>query len=372
MLDSEIDFEPLYPKRGKDKSEDGAQPILKKIKKKKIKLATPRTMSFSGWKKLQRRRSWKRTTVKVLAVMMVGVASGVMLGNWYKNYLTGLAFDYSNYKLEEYEMNRIAVLNSISGSNAQSENDFSNLVATLKSAGKTPKNLSASQNFALAEYTASLATSYSAVGIGKVATIATQDITSSKKFDGKTYTFESLSKGLLTIANCAVMDVGSSSVTVLKGSDLRLDGETGVYEATWAASGTQYPLKKYVELNGLEPSRLLPYVISSKTILEEASVEIVDGVWEEKPVFEFTVNLDPVTSVLRYYKQVMQTSGLKDAPKFDDVSIKFLIDADWNLVRTEVVEHYTVIYGVPAGCTGTLNTTYVFNEQVTLPIGGEQ
>lgn len=373
MLDSEIDIVPSGPQT--NVSDEVVEAILKNKRKKKLVYAkNPKCapIVLVAAKKLQRKKfSWKRATVKILAVVMIGVASGVMLGNWYKNYLTGMVFDYSNYNLEDYEMNSTSVLNSILGTTAQADTDFSTLTATLKQKGMTPKDLSASQNIALATFNASLAKSYSAVGLGEVATIATQDITSSKKFDGTTYTFESLSKGILTIANCAVMKKGATNVSLHKGKNLVVDSSTGVCKADWNADGENLPLKKYVELNGLEPSRLLPYVISDKTIIDEDKIVVSDAVWKDKSVFEFTITLDPVTGVLRYYRQVMQTSGLKDAPTFKDVTIKIMLDADWNFVRTEVTENYTVVYGVPAPCTGTLNTDYVFNQPVTLPIGGE-
>ncbi len=376
MLDSEIDMIPFNSQnRVLSSEEKDVESILKnKTKKRLVCAKDPKCTSIvlPAAKNLQRKKFyWKKFAIKVAAIVMIGVASGIMLGNWYKNYLTGLSFDYSSYKLEDYEINKLEVLSSILGTTAQSGEDFSSIVSTLKSQGKTPKDLSASQNFALADFNAMNASSYSAIGLGKVATIATQDITSSKKFDGKAYTFESLSKGILTVANCAVMEKDSSSVSLHKGKDLSVDSQTGICSAKWDKTGTSYTLKNYVDLNGLEPYRLLPYVISPKTIIDEKDVVVSDAVLDEKSVFEFTINLDPVSGVLRYYKQVMQTSGLKDAPKFDDVSIKIYLDADWNFVRTEVVEHYTVLYGVPAPCTGTLNTDYIFNQPVTLPIGGE-
>ena len=359
--------------------DDAVEAMLKKRKKKKFERAKLDARVFSASKKLQRRFSWKKTTVKILA-------SGVMLGNWFKNFLTGQDVDapnYLDYRLDQYEMNSTQVLASILGTTAQSGNNFSELTEKLRQQGKTPKDLTVSQNIAMANLNASLASSYVALGLGSVEVKApvigkgNQAITSCKKFDGAAYTFESISKGMLPVATCAFLKKDSSDVNVYSSKKIDIDAKTGLCSADWGETSTPYKLAKYVDLNGMEPYRLFPYVISSKTILDEAKVEVQEETYNEKQVFAFTINLDPVTSVLRYYKQVMQTSGIDDFPTFESVSVTILLDADWNYVRSEVVESYVVKYPVGrqkinAPCKGTLNTDYVFNGPVTLPIGGAQ
>ncbi len=349
------------------------KPILKFHKKKRLKKANNvGAETFSSAKKLQRKKHfWQRRVFSFAMVVVLGVSSGVWLGGWYKDYISGQSVDYSNYNLEDYEINRINVLNSVTGQKFSSENEIGDIVAILKSNGKlNPCKLSASQNFAIADFLASKATSYQAVGVGVVDTIANQDITSSKKFDGSTYTFESMSAGMLTVATCAVMQKGGSNVQLYKGDGLQQDETTKIHTAVWKKDKS-LPLTEYEQLNGMQPDRLLPYVVSSKTIIDEANVQVVETTFNDKKAYEFTMQLDPVTSVLRYYRQVMQTSGLESAPKFYDVQVKVILDENWNFVRTEVLEHYTVVaFGIPAECTGTLNTDFVFNQNVTLPVGG--
>ena len=111
------------------------------------------------------------------------------------------------------------------------------------------------------------------------------------------------------------------------------------------------------------PSTVHPYIITSKTILDEQSV-VVNQISGEngETLYTFTVNLDPINSVALYVRQMKMVSQLGSYPEFSDVQNTFIIDENWNLVQIDVLEHYTQIaMGVKASCEGTLSTLFEIN-----------
>ena len=215
------------------------------------------------------------------------------------------------------------------------------------------------QSFILAEYNATLAERFHAEGNGRVATIATQSVYSEKNYDGNRYTFESISKGMMSVAICSAMDKGDDRVELYRGSNIQPN------DAEWSLSDDDvYSLDEYEELAGSTPDAIQPYIISDKTVLS-SSIER-DG---ETGYYTLTFELDPITSVLRYARQVRQTSGLSSYPEFKTVSQTITIDENWNLICIDVHETYSVVaFGIPASCTGTLTTYYYFNDDAVLDL----
>lgn len=168
---------------------------------------------------------------------------------------------------------------------------------------------------------------------------------------------------MISVAECAVMEKGANSVNTIKGESIK---ETS---ANWTGKQKSYSLTEYVALAGNPISAVNPYIVSSQTVLNEKSVQISEIAAENGKQFAFSMGLDPINSVVNYVKQVKMTSGLSDYPNFDNVTMKVIIDENWNLVRTEVVENYRVSFsGLRPKCKGILNTDYVINHPVTLPI----
>ena len=213
----------------------------------------------------------------------------------------------------------------------------------------------------LAEYNLGLANSYSAIGTGKVAVMGTsQSIYSAKMFDGNTYTFESISKGILTVADCLVMEKGASTVTKIKGENISSTS------ASWTGSKSTMTTIECKENNGGTPDKVIPYIISSKTILSGSTISANET--NGKTYYTYTISLDPVKSVINYVKQVKQTSGLNDFPEFSNISITIVLDENWNLCKFNSEENYRVVYGMlKPSCKGTLNLDFTINEPVTLP-----
>lgn len=302
---------------------------------------------------------------RLIFICLLGIATGIFLGSWYSYTMLTANVDYSLYSeesLREKESYKDIISSVLKISNP-TEEQLTNWVTLAKEKNIKPNNLLPSQNFILAEYNATLATSFKAIANGLVETIATQSIYSEKLFNGSAYTFSSISAGLLTIADCAYMEKGSDLVSSHKGNNVTSTS------ADWTGTVTNYSKADYKELAGNTPDVLNPYIVTSKTLLRDKSEDITLENYNGKQVYKFSFQLDPVKSVLNYIKQVRVTSGLSGYPTFDDVTLTVFLDEDWNFVRTEVVENYRIPYGgLQPKCKGTLNTDYSFNVPVTLPI----
>lgn len=305
--------------------------------------------------------SRKRTIINFILVIIIGIGSGIFLGSWYSYAILSNPIDYSQFSEEALRDDLNDIFKSVLNIKNPTEADKQNWVSTAKSKGFTPKNLTIAENFLLAEYNLQQASTFSAIGTGRVNTMGTnQSIYSAKYFDGNTYMFESISKGIINVANCIVMDKGSNTATSIKGKNIT---ETS---ADWNGSKTIMTTIECKETNGNTPDVVVPYIISSKTILDGGS--IVEEVVEGKKYYICTFALDPIKSVLNYIKQVKQTSGLSDYPSFDNIAVTMKLDENWNLVEFNTNENYRVSYmGLKPKCNGTLNINFIINEPVTLP-----
>lgn len=304
---------------------------------------------------------------KFLLSCFLGIATGIFLGSWYSFIMLTSHVDYSTYseeKLRENETYVDIISNVLKIANPTKE-QCENWVELAKQQNITPKNLLPSQNFILAEYNATLAKSFKSTANGLVETIATQSVFSEKLFDGTSYSFSSISSGLMTIAVCSFMTTGIDSVETYKGNDVTSNS------ANWTGEVTHYTMEEYKEIAGNLPSVLHPYIVTSKTIIRDKKEDIESDTINNKNVYKFSIQLNPVTSVLNYIKQVKLTSGLSGYPTFDDVAHTVYIDENWNFVKIDIVENYRIPYGgLQPKCKGTLSTEFEFNTTVTLPNKG--
>lgn len=311
--------------------------------------------------KERRQINRKRKLINFALVGIIGIGSGLFLGSWYLSLRQSNPINYSQYTEETLKDDINDAFFKVIGIKNPTDFEKENWVETAKSRGITPQNLTAAENFMLAEYNLGLANSYSAIGTGKVAVMGTsQTIYSAKMFDGNTYTFESISKGILTVADCLVMEKGASTVTKIKGENVSSTS------ASWTGSKSTMTTIECKENNGGTPDKVIPYIISSKTILSGSTISANET--NGKTYYTYTISLDPVKSVINYVKQVKQTSGLNDFPEFSNISITIVLDENWNLCKFNAEENYRVVYGMlKPSCKGTLNLDFTINEPVTLP-----
>ncbi len=336
--------------------------IYKDHKHKKLSLNKEGSKhSFSCTRTIHKKPFWKRRIFNFAVVLVLGVVTGALLAGWYGDLIKPKNVIWpTESEIRDNENDVLTALNEITNS---SDADFASWMNTAKAQGITPKDLSASQNFMLAVYNGDHATSFDIISHGKVATIATQSVYSRKAFNGEKYTFESISKGLLTIATCSVMKKDASNVDLFLGENVREDG------ADWTGKKTTYTTEEFYDYAGCTPNVLVPYIISSKTILYEDTVEIKETTYNDIPVYQYSVQLKTEASELYYVREVKQKSGLESYPEFFDITYTIMIDENWNFVHTEVIENYKVVaFKAPANCQGTMSSDYIFNQPVKLPV----
>ena len=308
-------------------------------------------------KEKEYQRGTFKKNMRALAILLVfGIFTGSGLGVWYFNSVLKSNVNYLQYNVEEYlpEYNSTFVKLGI-----RNESDWDSFVEVAKQNQITPlsSSLNALDNYLLALYNAERATSYSAIGIGNVATIASQDIYSAKYFDGNTYSFESISVGILQVATKDEMDANSNMVTISNGSSVK-QNENGSMSANWQES-ERITSQQYKELTGNYLDTINPYIISEQTILNLDSVQIVDN---GDGTYSFTLELHPIYSVLNYYKQVKRSGALEADPTFTSITQIVTIDQNWNFVSFDTTENYTAVkFSMGAKCTGTLYTELEFN-----------
>lgn len=328
---------------------EGEIPCTIKHKKRRLKIGKAKRQVYTRAKKLQKRANWKRRLFNFAVVIVLGVATGSVLGSWYFNSVNSSQFDPSKYNELNFRDDEVALRKNLMGKSEPTWEDFSILAES-----KTPLDFTASQNFLLAEYKATQAQNYRIITNGKVSTIASQTVYGRKLYNGKKCTYESISKGMMTIAKCSYRDMNSNIVKVMDGTNV-----TSTSAKYNLAKAQNYTLNDYIDYAGGLPEKVNPYIVSSKTVLNDNEVQIVFN--EETGNYEFTMELDATGSTLNYTKQVRQTSGLSGYPTFNYVRMKVVMSPDWNLVQTDILEKYTVVYGVKASCVGTALIDYEFN-----------
>lgn len=304
--------------------------------------------------------SFRRNFINIMLVVVIGISSGLFLGSWYSYNMMASSADYSGLTEEALVDSLSTVVGESMNLRRPTDAQVNDWLNIAKSKGITPKDVSGYNNFQLAIDVINKSSSWTAIGVGKVETIVTQTVYSAKYFDGSTYAFESISKGMVNVASMAIYEKDSKTVTNITGNDIK---ETS---ASWTGKHSSSSTEDYTELNGNLPSTAIPYIISSKTVTNCS--DIVESEDNGKKIYSFTISLDPLKSVIKYVKQVKQTSGLSDYPTFNDITLDVVMDEDWNFRKVNIVENYRVVYsGLKPKCKGTLNIDFTVNEPVTLP-----
>lgn len=325
-------------------------------------LLESKEVSLSPQNKDKPKRDKKKTflhELKTIGILMfMGIFIGSGLGVWYFN--SELRIDV-NYNIDPtpYLYNINSVMNKTLGLQEDEHENFLNIA---KSQGKTPAHFTPAQNFALAEYHASLANTWTAIGEGEIATVITQSLYSEKKYNGEKATFVNISiSSLVKVAKCYELYDGANMVGVFNGSNPQKD------HATWNEGGEK-TISDFKSEMGVLPNAIQPYIISDKTITKGNSVDNV--VYDDLTGnYSFTIELDTVASVLYYVNQVKATGGLQAYPKFHKITQTITIDGDWNLVSIEVKDSYDAIVGIKASCKGVLKTYYTFNQpDIEMPV----
>lgn len=311
-------------------------------------------------KKKKQKKPYEKTTfmhkMRVLGVLLVlGVFTGSGLGVWYFNVNLRSRVSYSDYDPTEYVFDTNKLLADKFNLTTKAERDsFKNYSGDIK-----PSDLKPEENLALAVHKATLADTFLFTGNGSSTASMmniTQSVYSLRRFDGTNYYFESISKGMLSIANLDHYVKGSNEVKIYKGTSISQKNANWNYSQTLTKN-------KYMDMTGSLPSGITPYIISAKTYNS-----VIVEYDEELDQYSFTFDLHPITSVLYYYKEMKRTGGLEADPEFKSIQYTAVMDSKWNLVYTEVFEEYDAIkLGLRNSLKGTIKIEYDFNCDVTPP-----
>lgn len=282
--------------------------------------------------------SKKRYFINLAIIVIFASLTGFFAGNYYVKNYTG------------------AVLAVTETEEQVRGNDVS---TTLKKAkGKTPANLSSVENFILAEYYLNQKDYIYKEVTGKVtAAGVTQGLHSFKALkDGYVMSEKVSSSKFVKVADRTLYKVGDESVNYYKGSDISSD-----YTATWKTEPSKlWTLDEYKEKYGCKPTAFIGYVIGTKSTLGSKSStpkKLANG------NYECTIVTDTYFSVMNYMYEIRTTSGSDNFPRMDSSTITFEITPNWDFVRIDYKESYSVSIAVLGytKCSGVLTETFSYD-----------
>lgn len=315
---------------------------------------------YKKGKKKKQKKSYEKTTfahkMMVLGILLVlGVFTGSGLGVWYFNVNLRSKVDYDNILISDYKANidDILIKHNIPTSDKK---NWTNYMET-----KTPSDLSPVDNYLLAEFNATLADSFLFTGRGQaIAMGVKQTVYSLRRYNGEYYSFESISKGTLTVANLDVYKPKENSHKI----DIYIGKNATVDNADWYFDKSITD-DEYYDMTGGMPNGVTAYIISEKTV---KSSKIVYN--EELKNYTITFDLDPTYAALLYYKEVRRTGGLEADPEFYSINFTATIDDKWNLISTEISESYKAVkFGMGITTNGYIKIEYQFNlPDVKMPV----
>ncbi len=260
---------------------------------------------------------WATITLTAGAVV-IAVGGGVATGLILSSLLSGVDdIDYENLTITDYEDDIPALMKKYENTSA------SDYLSTFN-----PYELAN-----IARYKTEQHNNFISVGYGLVnaALGIKQTIRSYYVKDGDEYFFENISKSSFVDVNWRFYQQdGQVDTYVGKGKTIDT--------ATWPNTPeAQQTLDEYAEDWGRNLSRSSIFIISSKTVLLDQSSAELDG-----DKINISLELDPITSVLRYVKQMKSTSDLPKYPVFHKMHLDFVLDKELNLLSTKTGEAYDV------------------------------
>ena len=232
--------------------------------------------------------------------------------------------------------------------------DLRDDVSKISTIGKKPSDFSSAIAFQIAEENLMKSTKYTIIGEGTIETSAGVSQTSYSEDirDG-----DSLYYGLTTF---------SSIIKASKEAHYTIGGDIVVYNGTpkdpgldnveWTDS-TTYTWEGYKEAYGRYVNRNCNYVVSTKTVVEDTGFSLDNG------IYKCYVELDPVLGGSNYIRQVGTNMGVNyKQVVFNRIYLTFWLDENFNFVKIEKFESFTVPY---AGIELTLNTSITTNFDIT-------
>ena len=252
----------------------------------------------------------------VAGVVLIG--GGIPLGLFLSDLLTFNGVDYSGLNVNANENDAVALLKRF-------EKDKS------KSATELSQTYSGAELVMIAENNISNHEYVQTIGIGLVnaAMGVKQSIYSASIKNGDSYFLENLSKSSFVACAKRFYQEGDEVKTY--------NGEIiDEKSANWQIDSLETLTKaEHDNKWGKDLSRSSIYIVSKKTVLNE-SIEA------DENNLKISLSLDPLTSVVRYVKQMVNVSDLAQPPVFHEVNITYTLDQQMNLLSRDINEVYDV------------------------------
>ena len=284
-----------------------------------------------------------RVLINVVAIILLGVFSGYFVGTYYaNNHLGGVTAD-------------------LIPTEAELRDDVN--VVTLANAGKSIDQISATDNFVIAESKIYEHNTAKKLCTGTVtAAGVTQSLVATRIKDGDNYFGEEISckTGSIGVnyAQRFYYTDGVDEIPLYNGTDITSSG------ATWKDSpDVTHTMESFRGVMGISPTHFQNYIVSSKTVLSQNYL----GKTEEGN-YKFSLVMNTANSVKNYMYKIKATSGGTEYPTFVSCVLTFEIDENWNFIRIDYDEEYKVAIKVIGRVTTTAKLTETFEYDGEYPI----
>ena len=289
-------------------------------------------------KKISYHESKKSVFINICIIALVAIISGYFIGSW----IMSLGSTDGLYDIDA---------NSL----------YDNVVAIRDEAsGKTPIELGAVKCAVLAIDTTGQEERVQVIGEGHVLSMGvTQNILAKQVRMGDKVMFENVSISSF---------VKATNRFYLKNNAItRVQGNVKGNSVVWNGATSTMTKEQYKELMGLEIYDYMSYIISSKTVITASDVTTTDD-----GNYTFNLTIDKVNGVVNYVKNMKETGGLGDYPRFsDNVSIEIVMDSNYRILKFKSDEKYEVKKGVWMAATGTLTNTFSYDQDFVIPATSE-
>ncbi len=289
--------------------------------------------------------SKKRYFVNLAIVVILASLTGFFAGNYYVKNYTGSVLAVTETEEE------------VRG------NDVKDTLRKAK--GKNPSQLSSVENFILAENNLNQKTYIYKSIDGKITSAGvTQGLKSFKVLkDGYIMSEKVSASKFVKVADRTLYKVGEEKIDYYKGSDI-----TSSYTASWGKKPTEtWSIDTYKDKYGGRPEAFINYVIGTKTVVSagcKAPKKLSNG------NYECVIQTDTYFSCMNYMYEIRTTSGSGNFPKFESSIITFEITPDWEFVKIDYVETYSVSIAVLGytKCVGKLTEKFSFDGDFKIPL----
>ncbi len=292
-------------------------------------------------------------TLCAVVGVVVGGGAGFLLGHLLKT----PTIDMSNVEIEE-----------------ETTIDMVSKYEKCKEEGKDPLNeFSYAELISIGSQKLASQENYVCWGYGFVNTAVCLDILNVSIKNGSEYMEESLSKSL----DGSIMNVVVCQRDYQHGTEKtdKVDSYLGNIPSKInnpdfsEKKKTEYTVEEYEKRYGKPVSMPCVYIITDNTVLSSTESSGTGSSYAKKTDtgYEVMVDLDPIKSVARYYKRMVNLSN-STVSQFFYIHLTFTYDNNFNLISQHIEESYRAGMGsIGASVIGTLDTYFFSNTQLQIP-----